>query len=192
MFSLIFSFADCYTSLAFYELFLRLCPDGLRDLVSTLIQAVSEHLSEFSPVRQLDVWLRWVQFCLLHCRERGDPRLVYISAMLMPEASRPFLAAEKTKKNWLPSIPKRLRYTRRTKPKNLSPTLMHLKGHSGVVTSVAFSPDGKHVVSGSNDRNIFTWRDVQNILDPENGKMDMSIVLHADFAGLFEFGSMVL
>ena len=38
-----------------------------------------------------------------------------------------------------------------------------LKGHSDVVTSVAFSPDGKKIVSGSEDMTIRVW-------DAETGK----------------------
>jgi WD40 repeat protein len=32
-----------------------------------------------------------------------------------------------------------------------------LKGHSKAVTSVAYSPDGKHIVSGSGDHAIRIW-----------------------------------
>ena len=32
--------------------------------------------------------------------------------------------------------------------------LQTLKGHSSYVTSMAFSPDGKQVVSGSNDETV--------------------------------------
>jgi WD40 repeat protein len=38
-----------------------------------------------------------------------------------------------------------------------STTLQTLQGHTGWVKSVAFSPDGKHVVSGSNDKTIQIW-----------------------------------
>jgi len=32
-----------------------------------------------------------------------------------------------------------------------------LTGHSSQVTSVAYSPDGKHIVSGSCDRTVKIW-----------------------------------
>jgi WD40 repeat protein len=32
-----------------------------------------------------------------------------------------------------------------------------LKGHSSCINSVAFSPDGKHIVSGSDDKTIRVW-----------------------------------
>ena len=32
-----------------------------------------------------------------------------------------------------------------------------LRGHSGDVTSVAYSPDGKHIVSGSRDNTVKIW-----------------------------------
>jgi WD40 repeat protein len=32
-----------------------------------------------------------------------------------------------------------------------------LKGHTDWVTSVAFSPDGKQIVSGSNDKLVWVW-----------------------------------
>ena len=32
-----------------------------------------------------------------------------------------------------------------------------LTGHSGEVNSVAYSPDGKHIVSGSDDKTVKIW-----------------------------------
>jgi WD40 repeat protein len=32
-----------------------------------------------------------------------------------------------------------------------------LKGHAGFVSSVAFSPDGKRIASGSSDRTVKVW-----------------------------------
>ena len=44
----------------------------------------------------------------------------------------------------------------------LTPCLVHeqectLTGHSDFVRSVAYSPDGKHIVSGSDDRTVKVW-----------------------------------
>ena len=33
----------------------------------------------------------------------------------------------------------------------------HLQGHTGSVFSIAFSPDGRYIVSGSDDRTIQLW-----------------------------------
>ena len=38
-----------------------------------------------------------------------------------------------------------------------SKLLCTLTGHSREVTSVAYSPDGKHIVSGSNDSTVKIW-----------------------------------
>ena len=44
-----------------------------------------------------------------------------------------------------------------------------LTGHSGSVFSVAYSPDGKHIVSGSNDLTVKVW-------DSQTGK-EVSVLL---------------
>ena len=35
--------------------------------------------------------------------------------------------------------------------------MLTLKGHTAAVTSVAFSPDGKRIVSGSQDKTVKVW-----------------------------------
>ena len=44
-------------------------------------------------------------------------------------------------------------------PKTFPPgeVLQELKGHSSAVMSVAFSPDGKKIVSGSDDGTVRVW-----------------------------------
>jgi WD40 repeat protein len=44
-------------------------------------------------------------------------------------------------------------------------------GHSGPVLSVAYSPDGKHVVSGSSDKTVKVW-------DSQTGKEVSTLLCH--------------
>jgi WD40 repeat protein len=46
-----------------------------------------------------------------------------------------------------------------------------LKGHNRIVTSVAFSPDGRHIVSGSIDNTVRVWdaKTGHSVMDPLKG-----------------------
>jgi WD40 repeat protein len=57
------------------------------------------------------------------------------------------------------------------KPRARFPGLCTLTGHSGLVTSVAYSPDGKHIVSGSCDKTVKIW-------DSTTGKEVIVLVYH--------------
>ena len=46
-----------------------------------------------------------------------------------------------------------------------------LTGHSDLVRSVAYSPDGKHIVSGSDDSTVKVW-------DSQTGKEVIVLVCH--------------
>jgi len=57
------------------------------------------------------------------------------------------------------------------KPQARHPGQCTLTGHSYFVTSVAYSPDGKHIVSGSNDTTVRVW-------DSQTGKEVSVLVCH--------------
>jgi len=60
------------------------------------------------------------------------------------------------------------------KPAGADPMLCTLTGHSSGVTSVAYSPDGKHIVSGSYDNDVKVW-------DTQTGKLVSVLLCHRPF-----------
>ena len=49
--------------------------------------------------------------------------------------------------------------------------MVSLEGHDHYITSVAFSPDGRHIVSGSRDKTLRLWdaQTGQIVMDPLKG-----------------------
>jgi WD40 repeat protein len=59
---------------------------------------------------------------------------------------------------------------------------LSLQGHTRTVTSVAFGPDGKRLVSGSYDQTVKVW-------DTETGQLTLSLQGHASEVSSVAFGS---
>jgi WD40 repeat protein len=55
-------------------------------------------------------------------------------------------------------LEKALQYTVKVWDADRGNELITLKGHTGQVMSVAFSPDGKRIVSASDDQTVKVWR----------------------------------
>jgi len=52
--------------------------------------------------------------------------------------------------------------------------MLTLKGHTDGVISVAFSPDGRRIVSGSTDKTLKVW-------DAESGQETLTLKGHTDY-----------
>ena len=81
---------------------------------------------------------------------RGSTPHLYLSAMPQTPTSSPLC------KLWVGHLQKHVSMT--TGDLNGWPAEIHnLQGHTDVVQSVAYSPDGKYIVSGSDDKTIRVW-----------------------------------
>ena len=56
----------------------------------------------------------------------------------------------------------------------VSPTIHQLMGHTTIVTSASFSPDGTKVVSGSGDQTVRIW-------DAVTGECEQTLQGHSDW-----------
>jgi WD40 repeat protein len=71
---------------------------------------------------------------------------------------------------FMPKYPSLIRITTQGIHQQLVPRLV-LRGHTSVVTSAGFSPDGNHIVSGSWDNTIRIWdaRTGEEVVKPLKG-----------------------
>ena len=75
---------------------------------------------------------------------------LYLSAMSQTPSSSPLC------KLWIDHLQRHASVTS-GHPANWPPAVHTLHGHTYYVSSVAYSPDGKHIVSGSEDKTIRVW-----------------------------------
>eukprot|EP00470_Lotharella_oceanica_P016324 CAMPEP_0170199354 /NCGR_PEP_ID=MMETSP0040_2-20121228/69292_1 /TAXON_ID=641309 /ORGANISM="Lotharella oceanica, Strain CCMP622" /LENGTH=387 /DNA_ID=CAMNT_0010449463 /DNA_START=51 /DNA_END=1216 /DNA_ORIENTATION=+ len=114
-----------------------------------------------------DDFFRFIKSSLLSSSLQHQGLNLYPRALMMPNFSSVFQTASATKCQWIPRLPRSLLWTQLNKPQALSPLLLTIKGHTGVVTSVGFSPDGKHIVSGSSDQTVRIWSAASGDLEAE-------------------------
>ena len=143
-----------FKCLSVCELRLRLNLDTVAAIIDQLAAAVAALPGNHG--QPLDGFLRWAKLTLLASKQT-DPLSVHPHALAMPDSSAPCKQARATKAMWLLRVPRHLCWTRVNKPRSFSAMLMQLLGHTGYVRSVAYSPDGKHIVSGSDDRTVRVW-----------------------------------
>ena len=62
-----------------------------------------------------------------------------------------------------------------------------LNGHTGVVWSVAYSPDGRHIISGSDDKTIRIWDVATNAVVGRPLEGEIASVLSIAFFFFFFF-----
>jgi WD40 repeat protein len=119
----------------------------------------------FKQSKQLDFYSEFihVQCHILSIRPDLVLQMAANQPDLSPVAQAAIVHLNREGKEWLRWV---------NKLQKVSPVLMTLQGHSGAVNACEYSPDGKRIVSGSNDNTIKIW-------DADTGIEITSICAHS-------------
>ena len=114
-----------------------------------MLASPNDHYSKREQLEHLLQFVRGESHIL-----REGPALLFQQAANQPGSTSP---VQKAQRRFEAGIEKRPWIRLVNKPEHHDPCVMTLAGHTQGVTSCAYSPDGRRIVSGSADRKLRVW-----------------------------------